>query len=144
MIYIYIYISVNDHQLCRTMANDAMWIYQHSTQCLSAIQLFLDCHPEYWCLIPMKSEEAIGENNIPTLTTLLLPLNRTIKNHDISTFIDGIPKPSPGYTFSRRQFAEQFHLLLHMLDPMIKFNINVDLYNMAIIAVRKSYFNVLL
>ncbi|CAF2260387.1 unnamed protein product [Rotaria magnacalcarata] len=115
--------------------NDSMWLYKHSTQCLPAIQLFLDCHPEFWCLIPMKSNEAQKENSTYTSTTILLPLKRTINNHDIKTIIDAIPKPPFGYNFSRRQIAEQFHLLLHMADINISSGNNVPLYKMAIVAV---------
>jgi hypothetical protein len=129
-------ISICRLNLSRTKANDTMWLYQHSTRCLTAIQLFLDCHPEYWCFIPMKSDEANRENNILTSTTKQLP-SKPIANN---TLIDAIPKPPPGYTFSRRQIEQQSYFSLFMIDPMIPFTINVALYNMAIVAVRKFNF----
>ena len=40
-----------------------MWLYQHTARCPVAIQLFLEANPGYWCLIPMKNEEAVARIN---------------------------------------------------------------------------------
>lgn len=41
----------------RTLVQDRMKLYQHSTQCSSAIQWFLDENPEYWSFVPEKINE---------------------------------------------------------------------------------------
>ncbi|CAF5146084.1 unnamed protein product, partial [Rotaria sp. Silwood1] len=40
------------------LAKDRMKLYQHSTQCPVAMQIFLDANPQYWRFVPMPLEEA--------------------------------------------------------------------------------------
>jgi hypothetical protein len=40
------------------LANNNLFLYQHSPRCTLALQRFLDKNPEYWCLVPMKQSEA--------------------------------------------------------------------------------------
>lgn len=116
-----------------------MWLYQHLTECPFALQMFLNYHPEYWCLIPMKSIDADIDNQLHVLrTTVQLPMNRTIRNLDIYTLIQNIPKPPIGYNFSHRQMKQQFDPILHLTPPTEPFQINATLYNMSIVAVCKS------
>jgi hypothetical protein len=91
----------------------------------------------------MKFDEANKENSIMTSTTIQLPINRIIKNIHIYTLLNTILKPPPAYTFSQRQHKQQFHLMIHMTEPIVPFTTNVALYNMAIVAVRKSYIIIL-
>ncbi|CAF1575645.1 unnamed protein product, partial [Adineta steineri] len=41
---------------------DKMRLYQHSARCPTALRLFLDCNPNYWCFIPMVKHEALAED----------------------------------------------------------------------------------
>lgn len=37
----------------RDLMADQMLLYKHSTRCPSAIQMFLDCNPQYWKFVPV-------------------------------------------------------------------------------------------
>jgi hypothetical protein len=43
---------------CRTSMDNEVRLYQHSPRCALVLQLFLDNNPEYWCLVPMVSDDA--------------------------------------------------------------------------------------
>ena len=53
-----------------------------------------------------ESEDTDRENSMNTYEPLRLPLNQTIKHAEMNLLLDAIPKPSSGYTFSRRQIKE--------------------------------------
>ena len=62
-----------------------------------------------------------------------------MKNIDMYTLINSIPKPPAGYSFSKREIKEQFQLIVQLTEPPKPFPINVALYNMDIIAACKFY-----
>ncbi|CAF3988222.1 unnamed protein product, partial [Adineta steineri] len=67
---------------------DTMLLYKHSIRCPSAIQLFLDCNPQYWHFVPMLKTEIqdSSTNNVPSM-------------------------PSDNYTFSAHQRLKKVKLV---------------------------------
>ncbi|UJR06545.1 hypothetical protein I4U23_010828 [Adineta vaga] len=47
--------------LIKTSVNH-MKLYQHSTECPVALNMFLKCQPVYWCFVPMTKKQAVIEN----------------------------------------------------------------------------------
>ncbi|CAF1403722.1 unnamed protein product [Adineta steineri] len=90
---------------------DTMLIYKHSIRCPSAIQLFLDCNPQYWHFVPMLKVE-IQDSSTNTLSSM----------------------PSDNYTFFAHQRLKQVQLLKDKHE-CLKPNFHLDLYNATIIAV---------
>ncbi|CAF1451534.1 unnamed protein product [Adineta steineri] len=90
---------------------DTMLLYKHSIRCPSAIQLFLDCNPQYWHFVLMLKTEIqdSSTNNVPSM-------------------------PSDNYTFSAHQRLKQVQLLKDKRE-CIKPSLHLDLYNATIIAV---------
>jgi hypothetical protein len=46
----------------RSLANNGMFLYQHSPRCSLVLQRFLDNNPEYWCLVPMELDKANADD----------------------------------------------------------------------------------
>jgi hypothetical protein len=130
------------------MANK-MRLYQHSARCSVALRSFVDCNPDYWCFIPMlwhdaqaENVAAFGENSSsqredPEMDNIIAM--GAIGNHRLSRCLDHVPLSPGAYAFSleqkrkQRSFFEQF-----LLSPIDQTPYSaMDLYKMAIIAVRK-------
>ncbi|CAF1358586.1 unnamed protein product [Adineta steineri] len=90
---------------------DTMLLYKHSIRCSSAIQLFLDCNPQYWDFVPMLKTE----------------IQNSLRNNLLSM-------PSDNYTFSAYQHLKQLQLFKDKRE-CLKPNLHLDLYNATIIAV---------
>jgi hypothetical protein len=126
-----------------------MLLYKHSSRCPAAIQLFLDCNPQYWPFIPISQDEALRDNqsyqlpsSIPDDPSSLLTVSDRIRSdHETGYCMNDLPPvPSNKYTFSLRQRAEQFEYFKNKLDLEMP-NFNLDLYNAAIVAVCKLYYS---
>jgi hypothetical protein len=122
-----------------------MLLYKHSARCSSAIQMFLDCNPRYWCFIPMTKIEAQAESStssmskcIPVDPTSTLLSSHHIRRHQEAQACrkDLPPVPSEKYTFSVHQRAKQFEVFKEKCDRLMP-NFDLDLYHAAIIAVCK-------
>jgi len=50
--------------LRRWISDNHIKLYQHSTQCSVALQIFLKCHPRYWCFVPMTGLRKLVENKL--------------------------------------------------------------------------------
>ncbi|CAF1416271.1 unnamed protein product [Adineta steineri] len=87
-----------------------MLLYKHSIRCSSAIQLFLDCNPQYWDFVPMLKTE----------------IQNSLRNNLLSM-------PSDNYTFSAYQRLKQIQVLRDKRE-CLKPNLHLDLYNATIIA----------
>lgn len=131
-----------------------MRLYQHSTRCPIALRTFLDCNPNYKCFIPYEWHEAQDDNivychelartNNTTPTDIPISIQTTVQNsvssHTVKIYLDHVPLPPASHAFAYRQilqqrtFFEQF-LSSSSLDSCPY--ISVDLYKVAIIAVRK-------
>ena len=121
-------------------------LYEHSTRCSSAIQLFLDCNPAYWCFVPMQKAEAHAQNLASGLPADCIKLNptsslmqniHTRRDQEASLCMNNLPPmPSDNYTFSACQRTKQFQTFKEKRDPPIP-NLKLDLYNAAIIVVCK-------
>ena len=115
-----------------------MSLYQHSIQCSTAIQRFLDANPSYWCFVPMLLNHADQDDTnywmtTTTTTTNALPYHHH-QNNIIKTYLNNITKPPPSYRFSRRQIDKQIEFFTRKLihEPI---NDRVDLFQAKIIAV---------
>lgn len=103
-----------------------MWLYRQTTQ----------CHPEYWCLILMKSKDVEQENITHSTTTIPIASDRSPLQYDLTKCLQNIPKPPDNYPFSLHQGKEQCHTFLHAkIDPEKPPTLNAVLYHMAIVAV---------
>ena len=126
---------------------DKMRLYQHSARCPVALRSFLDCNPRYWCFIPMLWHETQDENmaylrglssNVDPVLSNVIPLG-PIKDRKVANCLNRVPITPTAYAFSYRQrekqrlFFEQF--LSSDVDQLPY--VALDLYQMAIIAVRK-------
>ena len=124
---------------------EKMLLYQHSIQCSTVIQLFLDKNRSYWHFVPMTIAEANQDNAIyqpmqARITTMAtIPANMFHFCQAVSTrnFLNNIPKPSPGYKFSNRQIEKQikYFQMNKINEP---FDDQINIYHTEIIAVLPS------
>ncbi|CAF1346280.1 unnamed protein product [Rotaria sordida] len=119
-------------------------LYAHSTQCSVALQVFLKCHPEYWCLVPMTKEQVqMDDAHITSVERYLLARyqdsfsvttqtgtyerNKTL----VQWCVNHVPSPPSNYQFSLRQKVEQYRFFRKKSDVSVtRF---LDLYNAAIV-----------
>jgi hypothetical protein len=123
-----------------------MRLYLHSTRCPVALHTFLDCNPSYWCFIPLRWHDAEQENLIhlqeistgdPEMTNIIRM--GALSNRRVSHYMDCMPIPPAAYEFSYRQRQKQrvfFEQLLSLPSQQRPYS-TLDLYQYAIIAVRK-------
>ncbi|CAF1338839.1 unnamed protein product [Adineta steineri] len=116
--------------------NDGMRLYQHTSRCPQAIQLFLDANPDYWCLVPM-TEEKIEINNSVTYRSTSMQLTSTRPENDAKYLVENLPVPPELFHFTDRQQYEQICFFQEMKDELLhpRLDKNVDLYNATIVAV---------
>jgi hypothetical protein len=132
------------------MANK-MRLYQHSARCSVALRSFLDCNPNYWRFVPMLWYDAQAEkiaafrerssssssNTDPEMDNVIAM--GAISNRRVAHSLDHVPLSPAAYAFSYEQRRKQYlffgQFLLSPVDHMPYSTI--DLYKMAIIAVRK-------
>ena len=122
-----------------------MLLYKHSARCPIAVQMFLNCNPQYWSLVPMLKTEAEQDNQYfhslpdsipedPTSHFISSPDVRS--DHEAGTAMNDLPPfPSDQYTFSNRQCMEQFQFFKTKQD-LYKPNAHLDLYQATIIVLR--------
>ena len=118
-----------------------MLLYKHLMQCSTAIQMFLDKNKSYWPLVPMSYEEANQDNinyqrmGATTATTTAFNL---VQPTESQIYLDNIPKPPPGYKFSKRQIEQQVEFFRKNIIQEA-FDEEVTIYNGAIIAALPPY-----
>lgn len=123
----------------RVLTKDSMLLYRHSTECLSAVQIFLDENPQYWCLVPMKKSKANQEElNIKYPIQNVAPKDKQRSDQEIRVFIENLPVSPPGYGFTKGQYDLQYVFFQNKQD-LIMPNKHLDLYNAKIIAVCRQY-----
>ncbi|CAF1431374.1 unnamed protein product [Adineta steineri] len=123
---------------------DNQLLYKHSARCSYAIQMFLDCNPQYWCFVPMSTMEAETQNLTSDLSSvctafdlsLTFPTNiHSYHDQEAGAYMTDLPPlPSENYTFSIHQRSKQIQLLKDKRE-CLKPNLHLDLYNATIIAV---------
>ncbi|CAF1557995.1 unnamed protein product, partial [Adineta steineri] len=87
---------------------DNMLLYKHSARCSYAIQMFLDCNPQYWCFVPMSTMEAETQNLRSDLSSVCTAFD----DKEASAYMTDLPPlPSGNYTFSAHQRSKQIQLL---------------------------------
>ncbi len=139
--------------LSRKEIANKMRLYQHSARCPSALRAFLDCNPNYWCFIPRLWHEAQTENitflqersssssssnttHPEVLDTITMG---ALGNHGAAHYLEHVPLPPAIYAFSYQQRQKQrlfFEQFLSSSIQQLPYSA-LDLYQMAIIAVRK-------
>jgi hypothetical protein len=104
------------------------------------MQIFLDANLQYWRFIPMSIEESQRpeQQSIqhPHLSDVL-DWNLRSKE-DCSIYVEAVPKPPTGYTFSTRQIILQTQYFHKKRDQILP-NADIDLYNATIVAVCKLF-----
>ncbi|CAF4652768.1 unnamed protein product, partial [Rotaria sp. Silwood1] len=119
-------------------------LYAHSTQCSVPLQLFLKCHPEYWCFVPMTNEQVLIDN--ARVSPLEINLLNDYQNslftatqtsqytRDMTLVqwcVNHVPSPPLNYQFSIRQKIQQYEFFSTKSDIYVtRF---LDLYNPAIV-----------
>ena len=98
------------------------------------MQLFLDRNPRYWCLVPMKVNEATKDDDDDAFELRLNSDTRT--DVEANELRDHVPTPMAGYRFSHRQRREQWLFFKNKFDRMSP-SMEFDLYHAAIVIVRK-------
>ncbi|CAF4150666.1 unnamed protein product [Rotaria sp. Silwood2] len=123
-------------KLNEILVKDRMKLYQHSAQCPTAMQIFLDANPQYWRFVPMTLEESRRpEQQIIQPIIFSEELSWTIRcKEDTRICVETVPKPPEGYTFSNRQIILQTQYFHKTRDGTLP-NQNIDLYNATIVAV---------
>ena len=117
----------------RKLANDGLWLYQHSARCAVAMQLFLDENSDYACFVPMPLNEIRSDG------TILKPLNdRPLQwarsDAEVHFLVDNVPEPPLGFGFSPQQQYEQARFFKWAKDRIVPAD-NPDLYNVDLVAV---------
>jgi hypothetical protein len=118
---------------------DRMRLYRHSSLCSTAMQLFLDHNPDYWCLVPMKSNDADRDDQAMTssMHDVICLSGTSVRNDgEVQAFSSNVPASMTGYRFSIRQKNEQRHFFTNKLD-LIHPSMDFDLYHAAIAIVCK-------
>ena len=126
-----------------------MRLYQHAARCPSALRVFLECNPQYWCFIPRPCNETMMNH----FNCLGEPLERVsemdhlvqsgvIDDRRLIRYLEHVPLPPAGFMFSYQDRQQQRFFFKHLLsvhhDQMPY--IPLDLYKVSIIAVRKWIF----
>ncbi|CAF3934669.1 unnamed protein product, partial [Rotaria sordida] len=123
-------------KLKEIIVKDRMKLYQHSTHCPVAMQIFLDANPQYWRFVPMTLKESERpEQKIVAPYTSTEELSWTIRSkEDTKLYVEAVPKPSYGFAFSNRQIMLQTQYFHKTRDQTLP-NQHIDLYNATIVAV---------
>ena len=130
-----------------------MRLYRHSTLCGTAMQMFLDCNPQYWCCVPMKHIDAQNDDCIYQQihsTINILDAHHRHENtidhqpsinranirgdEEVQWYMDSLPLPPAGYRFSQRQQHQQYLFFKYNQDFIMPSS-HLDLYNATIIFV---------
>ena len=90
-----------------------MRLYQHSIRCSTAIQLFLNSNPQYWCFIPILKDEANCHSEF--ITTNPIPDG----NRPMERRLNYVPISPEGYQFSPRQLSKQYEYFVKQMDRQL-------------------------
>lgn len=132
-----------------------MLLYKHAVRCPSAMQIFLNFNPIYWCFAPQRLLEAeIEDKKNPTLPSSLIQLDSvhpiaiaskdrharkatetTRSDENVRLYMRHLPPVPNGYKFSIQQRAQQFQYFKQQHDLIHKQNPVMDLFNTTVIAV---------
>ena len=123
-----------------------MHLYQHAARCPSALRVFLDCNPQYWCFIPrpcnatmLNNFNCLGEPLERTSEMDHLVQNGVIDDRRIVRYLEHVPLPPAGFMFSYQDRQQQRFFFKHLLtaDQQQMPYVPLDLYRVAVVAVRK-------
>jgi hypothetical protein len=133
-----------------------MLVYKHAARCPWIIQIFLNFNPIYECFVPITIAEAEQKNRKYVLPSSLIfhddvnPTSIGSKDREaiagsattrsdemVRSCMRNIPSVPPGYAFSTRQRIQQFQYFKAKQDTKTGQHSTIDLFNVAIIAVRE-------
>lgn len=143
------------HIYFRVLTKDRMLLYRHAVRCPSAMQIFLNFNPIYWCFAPKRLTEAtVEDEKNPTLPASLIQLDpihsiaiaskdrnarktteTTRSDESVRLSMRHLPPVPNGYRFSIQQRAKQFQYFKQQHDLNHKQNPVIDLFNATVIAV---------
>jgi hypothetical protein len=107
-------------------SKDGMQLYQHSTHCPVAMQMFLNYNPRYWRFVPMAIADA--QHDDATYPKSTRP------DEDALLSLENLPPAPRGYQFSARQRDQQVEFFKKKYDRQLPGE-RLDLYNASVIAV---------
>ena len=136
-----------------------MRLYRHSTLCRTAMQMFLNCNPQYWCFVPVNNMDA--DNDDIVYTQMGSPTINIISHHysydenyldeksavsvtaatdvrsdeETQWLVDNLPVPPLGYRFTQRQRYQQYTFFKNKQDLFAPPSSHLDLYNATIVFV---------
>ncbi|CAF3547400.1 unnamed protein product [Rotaria socialis] len=105
-------------------------LYQHAARCPKVLQSFVNMNPHYSCFIPMTYDQAIFDDTMNVH-------QQSSMDHNIEIFIQHVPIPPSGYTFSNIQRQQQrlvFQRKMQFANNE-KLWTSLDIYQASIIAV---------
>ena len=122
-----------------TLRKDRVKLYQHSAQCPVAMQIFLYANPHYWSFTPMTIEESqqSEQQSIRHSIEFSYQLDWNVPSkEDCRRYVEAVPKPPTGYTFSNREILLQAQYFHRKRDKKLP-NQDIDLYDATVVAARK-------
>ena len=121
-----------------------MRLYRHSTECPTAIQIFLDENPQYWRFVPLLNDDADQMDRNPYIASRDVPHVDDLRNDkDVRELLANLPPPPTNYRFSQRQYHQQYSFFQARRELKAMPNMHLDLYNAKVIAVRKCVLRVI-
>ncbi|CAF1291891.1 unnamed protein product [Rotaria sp. Silwood1] len=137
--------GIDPHEPEKELLNK-MRLYQHSARCPVALRSFLECNPKYWCFVPLHRDDALADNaayhnrNSTIDSELVDRMGMTpIDSRRVDHYLQHVPKSPVAYAFSYGQVQKQrifFENFVSSHIHQLPYH-TIDLYKMAIIAVRK-------
>lgn len=115
---------------------DRLYLYRHLTECSAALQLLLNCSPQYWSFIPMDQDEADQlDRQISPIDFDPLPewSCRERSDEEVDWCLANVPSPIDGTRFSRLQQHQQRLFFKHGYDLLILPHRHLDLFNLSIV-----------
>ncbi|CAF1515096.1 unnamed protein product [Adineta ricciae] len=119
-----------------TLSKDGMRLYRHSTECPTAIQIFLDENPQYWRFVPLLNDDADQMDRNPYIASRDVPHGDDLRSDkDVRELLANLPPPPANYRFSQRQYHQQYSFFQARRELKAMPNMHLDLYNAKVIAV---------
>ena len=148
IVFVFIHLHILFYEF-RLISDVHTKLYQHSTQCSVALQVFLKCQPAYWCFVPMTKEQVLiddvhitaAQRNILAQYADSASIETEINEYQremtlVRWCVNHVPAPPLNYQFSLRQKIEQYEFFRDRSDRFLsRF---LDLYNAAMVIARKS------
>ena len=120
---------------------DRQYLYRHLTECSVAIQLLLNCSPEYWSFIPMNHNEANEEDQKLGSTDFEQYSGwsaRERTDEEVEWCLANISTTIDGTRFSQLQLHQQRLFFKQGYDLLILPHRHLDIFNLSLVFMCKS------